>query len=316
MTAKRTKSKVSQFIEDGDLIFFKPNQKFLDFWKRPEWKWRLFHDCGAGAGRMAHDMTVSGREVKAWDLYPRSGRKSLVKVERFDTSNIADEMDLSEVAILARPCHSDQFIDKTIRSALCIGEAFYVGLEHNLVRDLDQFEYDVVAEGVGDSNELLLRIRCAKNDFSIRRLLKVSGGREEWWWYQPHRKRYSSEPTGLSGFSESDGHALKVLREERWASDLQLMLTKEEVCRDDHKSGWIAPDGEWFGCGYAEHDYVARSVLGCSVRRLEAIGFCRCHGSEGGRMMWTQGDGTGLSTRRPTARQKAELKRRGYDPKF
>lgn len=298
------KNTVDEFMTSSELIWFKPTKAFFDFFLRSEWKWRKFHDCGAGAGRLTHDMRVKRLDCVAYDLHPRG--KSLVPVKQFDTAQIADEMDTSEVVLIARPCHHPEFIDATIESALEIGEAFYIGVPRNLGRDLVEFQYDVMAKDVGEDGEVLVRIRCGLEKYHIRRKIKNYFGSEEWWWYNPRRKRYTSEPGGLAGFDDTPGKEVEVLEEVFWANDLQVGETKAALCKSDTNIGWLAPDGEWFGCGYAQHDYIARAVLGCSVKRLEALGFCRCHGE--GEGSWAMA----APEKRPTPKQKSALKSLGY----
>ncbi len=299
---------VEEFLSTSELIWFKPNKAFFDFFLRPEWRWRKYHDCGAGAGHLTYEMHMKRLDCVAYDMYPRARDQSLAVVEQFDTKDIANKMDISEVVLIARPCHHADFIDVTINSALEMGEAFYIGLAKNFERDLGAFEYDVVEMDVGEGGEDLVRIRCRKDKFHIRRKIVNYIGKKEWWWYKPGRNRYVSEPDGLTGFDGDDTN-VKILQEVHWASDLQSLSTKADLCREDSPHGWIAPDGEWFGCGYAEHDYIAREVLGCSVRRLEKLGFCRCHDDTGAGRCWSQGVDF---DKRPTPKQKKTLRNKGF----
>lgn len=102
------------------------------------------------------------------------------------------------------------------------------------------------------------------------------------------------------------------MEEKFLSSDLQSLTSKADACNDAAQDGWIAPDGEWFGTNYAQHDYIARTVLGCSVQRLEQLGFCRCH--EG--LFWRQGSDFDTKPRlKLTTKQKKTLTAKGYDPK-
>jgi hypothetical protein len=298
---------VKEFMTTSNLIFFKPTKKFFDFFRQPTWRWREYHDCGAGQGWLTAEMQHRGFDCTGYDLHPRN--ESLAPVQQFDTANIADKMDFGAVALIARPCHHPGLIDTTSRSALEMGEAFYVGKPDKLGEDLLQFEYNVVAQDVGVDGELLARIHCDIENFKIRRKLKVHGCREEYWWYSPGRDRYTSDPGGLSGF-ENGGET--VLEEEHWATDLQVVETAAPLSAL-LDSGWIAPDGEWFGCEYAQHDYIAQHVLGCSVKRLEKLKFCRCHEPSVTRGSWTIGNGDD-PTVRPTSKQKRVLVAHGYNP--
>jgi hypothetical protein len=295
---------ITEFMTTSKLIFFKPTKSFFDFFQQPEWRWREYHDCGAGLGSLTAQMRRKGLDCAGYDLHPREG--SLAPIEQFDTKDIADKMDLGAVALIARPCHHPGLIDATIKSALEAGEAFYIGKPSNLPENLIQFEYDVIVLDVGLDGEVLVRVRCDIDDFKIRRRIRVDLDREEWWWYSPGRDRYTSEPGGLSGFGANDE---PVLEEQHWTSDLQTLETKASICREDAIHGWIAPNGEWFGCNYAQHDYVAQFVLGCSVKRLEKLKFCRCQNQT----TWRIGGGDDPSLR-PTPKQKRTLSAHGYNP--
>jgi hypothetical protein len=303
-------SEVVNHIKTSDIIWFRPQEAFFKFFEHYNWRWRRYHDCGAGAGLLTKLMRERKFECAGWDLYPRD--KSLAPVGRLDTGDIAERMDTSDVAILARPCHHPDLIEATLRSALEMGEAFYVGKADNIITDLSEFEWEIAAEEVGEEHEALVRIRHPKGKFHIRRLIN-NDGRREWWWYNAKRSRYVGEPNGIAGF---DDDGVEVFEEQTWASDLQILETKEDACKPDSDMGWIAPDGEWFGCNYAEHDRIARAVLGCSIGRLEELSFCRCYGDQGrGRMMWTCGWSSSIRDRKPTKAQVKVLRAKGYDTK-
>lgn len=305
---------IKDYLEGSELVWFRPTEAFFKFFLHHNWRWRRFHDCGAGVGALTRAMKARRLECAGWDMYPRKGKKSLAPVGRFDTARIAERMDTSEVAILARPCHHPDFIDATINSALEIGEAFYIGKVNNVNSDLAAFAWDCTAEDVGEDGELLARIRHVKGGGYIQRLIKTDHGTEEWWWYNEKRDCYVQDPTGISGF---DALGTEVIRERRWANELQDIRTKEEVCSDDSDMGWIAPDGEWFGCRYAQHDTIAREVLGCSIKRLEELSFVRCHGKVGrGHKMWTCGWSDSIRDRKPTRAQRKVLVAKGYNLKF
>src|SRR6185503_8214802 len=136
MTVKRalkTHSSIRKYLESSKLIWFKPTDNFFNYFQGPNWKWRKFHDCGAGVGLLTAEMHQRNMDCVAYDMFARD--QAMVKVAKFDTATIAEKMDWSEVALLARPCHHEDFIDKTINSALEMGEAFYIGLMSNLNRD-------------------------------------------------------------------------------------------------------------------------------------------------------------------------------------
>ena len=305
---------IQAYMENSDLVFFHPTDNFWQYFGGYQWKWRKLHDCGAGHGMLTKQMRAKGFEVAAYDIFARRN-PAIHDLQVFDTARIDEQMDWSEVALLARPCHHPDFIRKTLMSALEMGEAFYIGGKKgsdSYVDDLRDFEYEVVARNVGKDHELLIRVLCRRDKHHILRKIKVHGGREEWWWYKPGLKRYQNSPHNPGGFPASDE---KVLAEKHYANDLQHTWSKQEACKEDSIIGWIAPDGEWFGCNYRGHDAVAQHVLGCSVARLEKLGFCRCYGLQHDHMLWTHGPRALIDERKPTSRQKSVLKAKGYDLK-
>ena len=42
-------------------------------------------------------------------------------------------------------------------------------------------------------------------------------------------------------------------------------------------TGWIAPDGTFYGCDYQDHWIVAERILNCTERELEERGYCKIY---------------------------------------
>lgn len=67
----------------------------------------------------------------------------------------------------------------------------------------------------------------------------------------------------------------------------QLMQTKEykekwdEYVRSaidpNSKLGWISPDGQFIGCSYRDHAFVAREYIGKDELQLEDAGWCKVY---------------------------------------
>lgn len=296
---------IQNVMANSTMVFFEPIEAFWSFIGKVPWRYKGFHDCGAGVGHLATEMKKRGFVVTAYDLFPRN--ESLTEVEQLDTSKdlfIAN----NECVIIARPCHGTGWIEGTLKHAVGNGDAFYISKPKNIRSDLKGFIYEVVAKKVGKEGESLVRVFCHKTEAYEQRLIINHAGHKEWWWYDPARKRYVSQAGGLAGF---DDQGEKVLDKRFLGHDYQVYTPKSEACDDKSDQGWIAPDGEFFGCNYAQHDYVAQHVIGCTVGQLETSGWIRAYGEQSGRMLWSFGT-HGDTTQRPTPAQARMLRRKGY----
>ena len=56
-------------------------------------------------------------------------------------------------------------------------------------------------------------------------------------------------------------------------------IIAETVRDDSEKTGWISPDGEFFGCAPMDHDSLAWYVIGKTQRELELAGWCKIYRS-------------------------------------
>ena len=66
----------------------------------------------------------------------------------------------------------------------------------------------------------------------------------------------------------------KKFEAESWNEVLKIELLAN---RDKYITGWISPDGEFFGCDVRDHDDMARYVLGQSQTALEKNGWVKVY---------------------------------------
>lgn len=297
------------------MIFFEPTKNFWSYFTKHPWKWKQYHECGAGSGHLTKLMWEHGLSCRAYDMYPRGKDNevgSQLNVMDTTTEQFGDLLCTNDAVIIARPCHSG-WVARTMRHTFDIGHALYVGLPKNFETDLDADDlcYEVVADDVGQDGEKLLKVYCDNAHAKILRLIKTSLGHEEWWWYRKSIDRYVTEPWGISGF---DNGGEEVLKELKRGNNLQMGFAKDVLCDDKLDSGWIAPDGEFFGCKECNHDNVMETVVGISVGRAEELGFVRCHGFTcAGTMLYVVGRGYQDDFRhRPNPAQAKTLRRKGY----
>ena len=63
-----------------------------------------------------------------------------------------------------------------------------------------------------------------------------------------------------------------IIRECEWDD-----IIRETVIKDDEITGWIAPDGTFYGCNPRDHRDVAVYLFGCEEAELENRGFCKIY---------------------------------------
>lgn len=49
---------------------------------------------------------------------------------------------------------------------------------------------------------------------------------------------------------------------------------KRESRNNTKTSGWIAPNGDFFGCGYGDHSFLAEALFNSSCSEMQADGYC------------------------------------------
>lgn len=51
-------------------------------------------------------------------------------------------------------------------------------------------------------------------------------------------------------------------------------VIKQEARNSTETTGWIAPNGEFFGCGYGDHSFLAEALFDSSCTEMQADGYC------------------------------------------
>ena len=103
------------------------------------------------------------------------------------------------------------------------------------------------------------------------------------------------------------------IREGEWED-----IIREAVIRNDETTGWIAPEGRFYGCWPRDHRDVARYVFGCEEIELEEKGFCKIYETPL-QVRISSGDlfkdryGYYPRGRRLTAEQKRTLQEKGFE---
>ncbi|PCJ96820.1 MAG: hypothetical protein COA52_01015 [Hyphomicrobiales bacterium] len=249
-------------------------------------------------------MRGKGFDVDAIDWMLRDN-PYINDIQQLDATTDYYDFDQNDCMIFARPCRGS-FVGWALRHNIEKGEALYISMEHNVEGDLFGWIYEKVADNVGEDNENIYRILGKRGATKEFHLIQVDPRYEKfsWWHYNKKTGRYENSARG--GFDIGNIEPKEIKHMQHWG-----MIHSELI--DDHEDeehGWIAPNGDWFGCGYAGHDYVIYNVLGTTVEKVENLGFIRCHLVEKNDYHFTKGyrDDKAKMTRK----QIRVLEKRGY----
>ena len=95
-----------------------------------------------------------------------------------------------------------------------------------------------------------------------------------WWEYDETTPQYNATLWNLAGGKNSgnDIRGYEIVEADSW-TDLDYHGTL--IYHDDYKTGWVSPEGKFYGCDYAYHSTQAKLVHKCSERELEEKGFIK-----------------------------------------
>lgn len=108
----------------------------------------------------------------------------------------------------------------------------------------------------------------------------------------------------------------EIIEKEDWSD-----IIKATVRNDNEECGWIAPDGEFFGCARTDHSLMAEFYFGLREIQLEAAGYIKVY--ELPMQVLVEAVSRGSDTHRleaylgenPTMAQKDKLENMGFKPK-
>lgn len=128
-------------------------------------------------------------------------------------------------------------------------------------------------------------------------------------WYKDctaDRMPYEDEH-GLHYTPKPDWKVIKAV----WADSFDQLDWKESSYYvQDGESGWLSPDGTFYGCHYGGHSNLARRIVGMGYGEIEAAGYV--HVDEAGakdKYSWRMRD----ESMQPTEAQKQWLIQHGHD---
>lgn len=92
-----------------------------------------------------------------------------------------------------------------------------------------------------------------------------------WWEYDEELGRVYNL---MGGWHNYTPHPLNIFIKGTWEDVMREDLL---LHRNDYVTGWIAPDGEFFGCSAMGHRDVAEYIFGKTERELEDSGYLKIY---------------------------------------
>ncbi len=304
---------IKAFMENSGMIFFKPTDNFWAFLSEDQWRWRRYVDIGAGVGHLTRLMRERGFDVDAIDKFARVDCEIddmiVGDAAGLETRHPPYDFGINDVMLFARPCHG-AFVGLCLRHNIETGDALYISKPHNAEDDLFGWVYEEVAQDVGEDGESIFRVWGKRGLMKTFHKIDVHGtGKADWWHYDDGV--YRNDMGG--GFSARGVEPVEV---KEAAHSGMLQRSADGLLRPDYHTGWLAPDGTFYGCFSRDHESVAYDYLCSSTVQLEKMGFARLYGPQGslGDMLWSLAtSATDPKKKTPTKAQKEVLKAKGYD---
>lgn len=94
-----------------------------------------------------------------------------------------------------------------------------------------------------------------------------------WWEYDSETNKCLNLYGGYHILHE---HPLNEFKESTWD---KIMYDKYMNERYKYRTGWLAPNGEFYGCDYRDHKDCAEWLFDCSERDLEEKGYSKIYRS-------------------------------------
>jgi hypothetical protein len=301
---------IADFMFKGGLVFFQPNENFWEFLNKLPWRHKQFHDIGAGMGCLTRQMRDKGFDVKAYDLYPKE-QACVPDIKILDATTDWIEIERLDCMIIARPCHNG-FASVVFERYLCNGDALYISRPENVPIDIGDFHFEIVAYNVGAEGENVYRLWAHNSEEALTFHLLDNFGVQTWWQYDEKRNYYYNSAGGGSPKRVTD----KVIKTQI-AQNWDMFYDDPATCDETSDTGWLAPDGTFYGCDSSGHSYTASSIIGTSEKRLDALGWAKLRGGYRGALWYTMGEVPGTlagdwTTHKPTPQQVKVLRAKGY----
>ena len=95
-----------------------------------------------------------------------------------------------------------------------------------------------------------------------------------WVEYDPNTPVYDATIYNFAG-GKNSGNDLTGKQIVDAESIYDLDWNDTELLSDKFKTGWVSPEGEFYGCGYKSHELQAKYIHKKTERQLEELGFIK-----------------------------------------
>jgi hypothetical protein len=266
----------------GYMIFCKIDKKLIDIIKKYS-KGRTIVDCGCGAGLLGSMLP----EVISIDIIPREN--TLIKdILYMDVCKFP--FTEQHFPIFIRPCHGHFISNFLFEHGNNVADCLYILHPKNVENDIDRgYNIKQIENWEGQDGERVFLVTLNKE------LVKGTTGKYKFvrlrWGYIPEEKSDGStfwrkEQNGMwinSAGGRCNIHTTNdsdswIVVETVYADDFDELDWSKTYLNDPEKeSGWLSPEGIFYGCPYESHDDCAYYILKKSVAELENEGYIRIY---------------------------------------
>lgn len=280
--------------------FFNPTEEFLA-WFQQEIASAPVIDVGCGQGNLtaalaARGITAIGIDLNADKIamgrrcYPEV-RDRLVPLD----STTSSVMHLpGSVLIFARPCHSQDWIEQSVKQAKGYATRFfYISKPGNAADDLSRFQRKRAAHDliVGAEGEEVWEFKPAVGPLYRWCLVEsnwITEATDVTWlragdsplfldWYcgwnkGPTRTRHSDDVVHEEAWISAEANATDWLD---WTRTSRWQQIHDRVNDTSLTNGWVSPEGRWYRCDYWGHDSLVYDYLLRTTSSLEEDGWAK-----------------------------------------
>lgn len=255
------------------MIFCKVDDELVKIIKKYA-KGRHIVDVGCGDGLLGTMM----KNITSIDLFPRSTAliSSILYMNAIDYP-----FDYNSFPVFLRPCHGSFVSNVLDKHGTNLIDCLYVSNPRNLENDINTEKYEALQLedwNGGDDNEKVYLIKLGgeeKMNNTKRTFLRVSNKllkENDSAWWELRGDRLYNKVGGWHPYDED----YETAYETAYANGFEeLDWSKTYLNNPDEVSGWLSPDGIFYGCPSESHSSCAYLVIKKEERELEKEGYIR-----------------------------------------
>jgi hypothetical protein len=217
------------------------------------------------------------------------------------------------IVIAARPCRGD-WVEDALKKATKDGASAVIYIGKPTRSDEVSLNAKLLLENAGKESENIWTWELSKKTGECEFVLLSTRDRPEKGsyasppsWMKFIRSRNRLENTSGGGHDFNSGY--HTILETHFADDFEDLDWSKAGCGDkktylDSHHGWLARNGDYYGCGYMEHSFITYYVLKSDGTELEKAGWVK--------VQYNEPLGTGFDFRY-SQEQATFLRKRGVD---